>query len=193
MTADEIYSRARASYTTLVVFTDAEWHAFQQQTQIRYLARKEHFLRQGSVCTHCAYVAQGYVRHYYLVDGKEVTNDFNFENMATGGYQSLMTQTPVRFNIVAMEPTTLITFTRPTLLDLFEHYPNWQKLGRLMMEGMFNRKTLREESFLLDTPEERYQQLIIRQPFILQRVPLVYIASYLGITPETLSRIRRRK
>ncbi|PSR53498.1 Crp/Fnr family transcriptional regulator [Adhaeribacter arboris] len=193
MTDDEIYAQARKSYARLVVFTNEEWQAFRERTLIRYLNRKEHFLRQDAVCLHCAYVAKGYVRHYYLVEGKEVTNDFNFEHMSTGGYQSFITQMPVRFNIVAMEPTTLVTFNRSTILDLYERYPNWQKLGRLVIEGLFNRKTLREESFLLDTPEDRYRQLLQRQPFILQRVPLVYIASYLGITPETLSRIRARK
>src|SRR3712207_33723 len=126
----ELFQRARRQYSTLVPFTDQEWFAFRERAQVRHLPKKEHFLRQGAICMQCAYIAQGYVRHYYLIDGKEVTNDFNFEGMSTGGYHSFISQTPARFNIVAMENTILLTFTRETLLLLYEQYPAWQKLGR---------------------------------------------------------------
>ncbi|QHT67711.1 Crp/Fnr family transcriptional regulator [Rhodocytophaga rosea] len=186
-------AKARSYLDKIVPLSDEEWEAFASEAKVKTLQKKEHFLRQGEICTQCAIIIQGYVRHYYLVDGREVSNDFNFESMATGAYHSYMAILPARFNIVSMEPVTLVCFSRSLLLHLFDQYPKWQKIGRIMIEGMFNRKTLREESFLLDSPEIRYRNLLEKYPQMLQRVPLLHIASYLGITPETLSRIRSKQ
>jgi CRP/FNR family transcriptional regulator, anaerobic regulatory protein len=189
----EALVKARSYLSKIVNLSDEEWEAFAREATLKTLQKKEHFLRQGEVCTQCAIIIKGYVRHYYLVDGREVSNDFNFESMATGAYHSFISLIPSRFNIVAMEPVTLVCFGRTLLLRLFDQYPAWQKLGRMMIEGMFNRKTLREESFLLDSPEVRYRSLLEKYPEMLQRVPLLHVASYLGITPETLSRIRSKQ
>ena len=193
LSTSEALAKARSYLSKIVYFSDEEWEVFAREAKVKTLQKKEHFLRQGEVCTQCAVIVQGYVRHYYLVDGREVSNDFNFESMATGAYHSFMTRLPARFNIVAMEPVTLVCFSRALLLRLFDQYPAWQKIGRMVIEGMFNRKTLREESFLLDSPEVRYRNLEEKYPEMLRRVPLLYIASYLGMAPETLSRIRSKQ
>lgn len=168
------------------------WEMFRLHARYKTLRRREHFLRQDEVCRHLGIITEGYVRHYYLVDGEEVTNDFNFENMITGGYHSFSTGERARFNVVAMEDTTLIIFSYELLLRLYDRFPAWQTLGRLLLERIFNRKQLREESFLLDSAEDRYRKILQTQPEMLQRVPLQYLASYLGVKPETLSRIRAR-
>ena len=99
-------------------------------------------------------------------------------------------QQPSRFNVVAMKDVELYTIGRDDLYRLFDQYPSLQKLGRILMEMMFIRKELREASFLLDTAEQRYADLLAQNDQIVQRVPLKYLASYLGMTAETLSRIR---
>lgn len=132
------------------------------------------------------------MRLYYTVDGEEVTKDFNFENIFCGSYASFSLQQPSRFNIVAMEDVELYTFGRDDLYRLFEEYAVLQKVGRLWMEMMFIRKELREASFLLDSAEQRYNNLLQADDQMLRRVPLKYVASYLGMTAETLSRIRSR-
>jgi CRP-like cAMP-binding protein len=144
------------------------------------------------VCRQLGLIVKGYVRLFYQVDGEEITKDFNFENWICGSYASFSLQQPSRFNIVAMEDTELYLLGRDELYRLFDSYPNIQKLGRLQIEKMFIRKEQREASFLLDTAEQRYRNLLEQEPQMVRRVPLKYLASYLGMTAETLSRVRRQ-
>lgn len=166
------------------------WKDFKKILTTKTLKRKEHFLRQGEVCKQIGFIVKGYLRVYFLVDGEDITKDFNFENSFTGSYASFNMQEPSRFNVVAMEDVTLYTFTRDPLFTLYDKHPAIQKVGRLSIEHMYVRKELRENSFLLDTAEQRYEGLLKQYPGISNRVPLKYMASYLGITAETLSRIR---
>lgn len=172
-----------------VALEEGAWEELHKSLTLKQVKRKEHFLRQGEVARYIGLVTKGYARLYYLQDGKEITKDFNFENFFCGSYASFSLQQPSRFNVVAMEDLTLILLHRD-IFNLFDKYPGLQKFGRLMMERMFIRKELRESSFLLDSAEERYEELRTQFPGIELRVPQKYLASYLGITPETLSRIR---
>ncbi|WP_276133268.1 Crp/Fnr family transcriptional regulator [Polluticoccus soli] len=183
---DNLYSYI----TSQVPLTDEAWHDMQSILAPRQLRKKEHFLRQDEVCKYLGFITEGYVRLYYLVDGVEVTKDFNFENWFCGSLASFSLQQPSRFNIVAMEPVTLLQTSRDNFYRTIDKHPALQKLARLHLERMFIYNEQRETTFLLDTPEQRYRDLLSRQPGILQRIPLKYIASYLGIAPETLSRIR---
>ena len=180
----------RAFIEKRVSLEEAAWQEMQAFLKVKELKRKDHFLKQGEVCRHIGFIVKGYVRLYFLVDGEEVTKDFNFENAFCGSYASFSLQQPSRFNVVAMENTTLYLLGRDELFSLYEKYPSMQKFGRLAVEHMFIRKELREASFLLDSAEERYHQAIANEPQLLQRVPLKYLASYLGVTAETVSRIR---
>jgi CRP-like cAMP-binding protein len=189
----EAFARAESFVRRITNIADDEWQMFVSGARIRYIRKKEHFLKQDQVCRYIGIITEGCVRHYYLVNGEEITNDFNFEDMVTGGYRSFSTGDPSRFNVVAMEDTTMVTFTRSHLHHLYEMSRSWQTIGRILLENIFNRKQLREESFLLETPAMRYERLLETSPWILNRVPLGYIASYLGMKQETLSRIRAKK
>lgn len=183
----------RSFFEKQVTLEDEAWLELRDTISLRELKKKAHFLHQGEICSQIGFIIKGYVRLYFLRDGEEITKDFNFENSFCGSYASFSLQQPSRFNVVAMEHVTLYTFKRDTLFSLFDRYPSLQKLGRLSMEYMFIQKEMREASFLLDTAEQRYHALLLQHPGIQQRVPLKYLASYLGVTPETLSRIRAIK
>lgn len=180
-------------FETQVALDDETWEAVRRVIALKEIKRKDHFLQQGDICKHLGFIVKGYVRLYYLKEGSEITKDFNFENSFCGSYASFSLGQPSRFNVVAMENVKLYTIGRADLFRLFDTYPSLQKLGRLNMEHMFIRKEMREASFLLDSAEQRYQELLHQFPKIQQRVPLKYLASYLGITAETLSRIRAYK
>ncbi|MCE3283568.1 MAG: cyclic nucleotide binding regulatory protein [Chitinophagaceae bacterium] len=182
----------RSFIDSLVSLQGEEMEALQGILTHKTLKKKEYFLRQGQVCRQLGLIVKGYVRLFYQVDGEEITKDFNFENWICGSYASFSLQQPSRFNIVAMEDTELYLLGRDELYRLFDSYPNIQKLGRLQIEKMFIRKEQREASFLLDTAEQRYRNLLEQEPQMVRRVPLKYLASYLGMTAETLSRVRRQ-
>jgi CRP-like cAMP-binding protein len=182
----------RAYFQKQVPMEDAVWQELQKVITHKALKKKEHFLREGEVCRQLGFITKGYVRLYFLTDGEEVTKDFNFENSFCGSYASFRLQQPSRFNIVAMEDLSLYALGHDDLFRLYDEYPIVQKLGRLAMENMFIRKEMREASFLLDSAEQRYNDLLLQHPGITQRIPLKYLASYLGITAETLSRLRRK-
>jgi CRP-like cAMP-binding protein len=183
----------RKQVEKVVKMGDAEWEAFGRILKPKGLKKHAHFLEQGQVCRQMVYIVKGYVRFYFLVGWEEVTKEFSFENGFRGSHASFISGNPSRFNVKAMEDLSLLTLDRPQLLKLIDQYPVWGKFVLFSVENLFIRKENREASFLLDSPEERYERLLSEQKEMLQRVPLKYIASYLGLSAETLSRIRARQ
>lgn len=157
---------------------------------IKELQIGEYFFNEGMWAKEIAYVFKGYLRKYYLKEGKELTDFFYFENSFTADLPSIIRNVPcVAFN-VAMEQTMLVTFSYYEIDKLSAKYPKIDHLLRTNIERTFITFHEKSASFVLQTPKERYQQLISAYPQILQRVTQYHIASYLGITPQHLSRLR---
>lgn len=129
---------------------------------------------------------------YYAVDDREHVAGFFIEDTTFSDYQSFLTRQPSRMYIQALEDTEVIDISYDAAQYLYRHVPEAEKLGRLLAEYLFILLSNRNSSLLLDTPEERYKKLVAQRPYLFQRVPKYMIASYLGITPEVLSRIRAR-
>ncbi|QMU28138.1 Crp/Fnr family transcriptional regulator [Adhaeribacter radiodurans] len=166
--------------------------AFENIIRQRTLQKNEYFLREGEVCQKIAFIEKGSVRLYYDVEGKEICKDFLFENALIGSFASFLSQMPSGVNIAAMEETLLLELEYQDVMHLFATYSSWQKLGHIIVQDQFVRAECREASLLKDPPEVRYKNLIEEHPKVFKRVPLQYIASYLSITPETLSRYRSK-
>lgn len=182
----------RTIASNLVNISDNDWEAMRQILKPKTIKRNDHFLIQGEVCRQMGFITQGYFRLYFLRDDEEITKDFCFENTFCGSYASFTSGAPSRFNVKAMEDAIIFTLDRQKFLDLTDKYPAWQKFIRISVENLFVRKELREASFLLDSAEERYEAIHEENKEMIHRVPLKYIASYLGVSAETLSRIRAR-
>lgn len=152
----------------------------------------DYFLRPGKTCRSIAFIEAGLLRLYYLNDGKEITNCFCKENTLTTSYSSLITQKESEIAIQAIEDSTLIILSNESLQKLYNRSPFWQQLGRLAAENEYM-TTEGHHRFLRDlSATERYKEVIEQESELLQRVPLNYLATYLQITPETLSRIRNK-
>lgn len=159
---------------------------------VRKLSLGDFFLREGSVCKSIGFIESGLVRLYYLNDGKEITNCFCKEHTLTTSYSSLITGQESDIAIQAVEETQLIILPYEALQLLYEQNLFWQQVGRLAAESEII-TTECHSRFLRDlSATERYLQILENESELLQRVPLNYLATYLQVTPETLSRIRNK-
>lgn len=173
-------------------YTPKVFEAALPYLSIKELAANEYFLSPGNTCRNIAFVESGLLRQYYLHQGKEVTNCFCKENTIATSYKSLVTQQESDLIIQAVEPCRLIVLSYESLQTLYEQELFWQQVGRLAAEQEYV-TTACHHRFLKDlSATERYQQMLEEQNSLIQRVPLTYLASYLQIAPETLSRIRKK-
>ena len=157
-----------------------------------FLKAGEYLLETGKICRQIAFIENGLMRLYYLHDGKEITNCFCRESSLTCSYKSLITQEESDIAIQAVEDATLYVFSYDALQELYQKDLFWQQVGRIAGEGEYI-VAEKHRRFLTDfSATERYQQILENDPDLLQRVPLHYLASYLQIAPETLSRIRKK-
>lgn len=160
--------------------------------EVIHLKRKKLVLQEGEVCKHLYFVLSGTIRYFYMVDGEEVTGQFFFENGWYSDLGSFLSAEPTIQNIQALENTTLIQISKINLYELYDQVPVFERFGRLLAEYSFLGIRGRYEKLSLLTPEEHYLKLITERPKVIERVPLKYIASFLGIKAESLSRIRKR-
>ena len=159
---------------------------------IQNLEAGEFFLPHGKVCKYVGFIETGLLRLYYLNDGKEVTHCFCRENTMTTSFRSMITQQESDIAIQAIEASRLIVLSYDSLQKLYEKNLFWQQLGRLVVEDEYI-TTVKHNRFLSDlSATERYLQILAHDQELLQRVPLNYLATYLQLAPETLSRIRNK-
>jgi len=147
----------------------------------------------GFTCRTIYIVAKGLARIFYYKDGIDVTESFALEQQVIVRVESLFTGRPSRKGIQAVENTVFVAIDAAALFRLYDVYPAIERLFRKIFEAAHVDTVNRLESLQFHTAEERYQALLTENPEIIQRIPLKYIASYLGITQVSLSRIRARQ
>lgn len=179
-------------YNLLPNITEAEWQALQDCLTIRHLKKGDVLVKEGSVCNAVSFINKGLLRFYMLVDGKEVCTGFFVENQYASAYESFLTRQPYTDIIDALEDTELLELNYNQMQYLYANHPVFQVFGRKMAEYLFIFISKRNNALQLLTPEQRYQRLIAQNSALLQRVPQYMLASYIGVTPEHLSRIRRK-
>lgn len=147
----------------------------------------------GHTCRTIYFVKSGSVRIHYYKDEIDITESFEFENAFVARAESLFTGKPSRKAIQAIEDTTLIAIDSSKLFQLFDRHPDLERLFRKIIEVSYVNTVNRIESLQFNTAEERYRLLLHSAPDVLKRVPLKFVASFLGITQVSLSRIRAIK
>ncbi|MGD1839363.1 MAG: Crp/Fnr family transcriptional regulator [Thermonemataceae bacterium] len=175
-----------------ISLTSEEYDYFYQQLTIKKVKKKEKLLQEGEICTHAFYLLEGCIRYYTVVEGEEHTGQFFFEGSWYSDYDSFLSQMPSKQYIETLEKTKVAMLSKKTLEHLYTKIPKFERFGRLMAERAYLGARKKNETLTLLSAEERYLHLIQQRPKVVERVPQHYIASYLGIKPPSLSRIRKR-
>lgn len=173
--------------------SDAALNALSEALQRVQLKKTDNLLTEGSICRNMYFLENGCIRGYYLLDGKEVTHWFAFENDFVTSFHSFITETSSIENIQLLEDSVLWSISRESLYRLYDKFPEIERLGRMACEKYYIRLEERYVNAQFKTAAELYKQMVEANPQFLQRVSLGHIASYLGISQETLSRIRSKK
>lgn len=174
--------------------TEKESELILERFQPVMLKKKEHLLRAGEVCKFEGFITEGCVRTYYIDEnGDEVTLSFAFEEWWVGDIASFNTHTPSCMYIQALENATVYQIDFESKEKLYAEIPALERLFRLLVQRSLTALQNRLIATVSKPAEERYHELISKYPQLPQRVAQRYIASYLGISPEFLSKIRARK
>lgn len=149
-------------------------------------------VHQGKICRLCFFVLKGCLRQYIVEDGIEKTIAFYTEEQAINFFTSKTSQTPAASSLVTLEDALVLVGNPEEEMEMYAKFPKLEKIAQLMTEQEFGKTQDAFAGFITSSPEQRYLNLMQERPDLIQRVPQRLLASYLGMTPESLSRIRKR-
>lgn len=173
-------------------FSENDLTPFLDKIKTRQFKANELIIAKGQVENYLSFVDEGMVRYYVVAKDKEITIDFAFKNSFYCAYDSFYNRSKTEIYIEALTNCQLYSIAYQDLQDLYQNCEITKKLGRLATEYLLSKKVKREINLLTKSPQERYEELLKEQPKFILQIPLKFIASYLGVVPETLSRIRKR-
>lgn len=166
---------------------------FMELMSTKIVKKNDFLISEGTVCDFLGIISAGSMRSFVQNDEQEFNNDFYFENDFVSAYNSFLTRRPNGCNIQALTDTEIYFLNYNQLNTLLQEDAEWMKLGKYVSDFFYIKKCERETSLLKNSATERLDLLLENFPGIEQRVPQYHIASYLGIKPETLSRIKSAK
>jgi CRP-like cAMP-binding protein len=156
----------------------------------KVMVKNEFLLTEGKICRHLYFLETGAVRGFYNLNGKDMTHWFVFENDFVTSFHSIITGKPAVENIQLLEGCVLWAISKNNITALFDQHHEIERLVRIACEKYYIRLRERYVNVQFKTAKELYKNLLAQSPHILERIPLGCIVSYLGISQETLSRIR---
>lgn len=174
------------------LLTPQEIQLILDNSKIKHFKKGEFLLKEGQVSQNCYFVLQGLIREFHLQEGEEKTTAFYLEQDAVNAFSSALEKAPAQQNLIAAEDTWTTVGTQSLELAMCQQIPRLEHIIRKEVEKNTGKLQREFAHFISSSPAQRYQNLLDTKPDLFQRVPQHQIASYLGITPESLSRLRKR-
>ncbi len=187
-----MYHQLHQSISQFIDTSEEEMAYLEKAFTLREVPKKCKLVEEGQVSQELYFINKGLIRLFYSKEGEKITGFIFSENLFSSSYDSFLTQTPSTQTLETIEDCELLVITKDGMDRLYEQIPSMQIFTRKMAEQRFINAQRILSSFILDSPEERYRKFEAANKDLLQRVPQHIIASFLGITPVSLSRIRKR-
>lgn len=159
---------------------------------IKKLKKGDYLVKEGQLNSDTFFVAEGCVRQFKLINGNDITTNFFTEEQWIISLENFEAKTPSPYNLVCIEDTAVVIGDEQKAQELFKQFPRLETVSRQIMENVFFEQQNLMASYITDKPEQRYLKLLETRPDISQRVPQYDIATYIGVKPESLSRIRSK-
>jgi CRP-like cAMP-binding protein len=184
----------KAYLDQIATISEQDWDFFTSKLQRRTLPKKTVFLKINEIENHISFIESGVVRLFIPKENpeKEITFGFSFKNQFISAYDSFLTQQPSLYQLQTLIETTVLSISYNDLQEVYKKTTIGNLIGRLTAERLFLIKSKREQNLLNLSAEERYVILFKERPELLKIIPLKYISSYIGVTAQALSRIRKR-
>ena len=184
----------KAYLDQIAAISGSDWDFFNSKLSRRIIKKKAVFLKLDEIENHISFIESGVVRLYIPKENpeKEITFGFSFKNQFISAYDSFLTRKPSAYQLQTLTETTILSISYNDLQEVYKTTQIGNLIGRLTAEGLFLIKSKREQNLLNLTAEERYIRLFKERPELLKIIPLKYISSYIGVTAQALSRIRKR-
>ncbi len=179
-------------FSAFTRFTRDELAVLTDSMAIAYFEKGSFIVKEGQHNTNTFFVLHGLVRQYQLIDGEEIITNFFSEGQWIISLTGFSKDTAAKDYLVCVEDTAVVVGDEQKAQALFTAFPRFETLSRAVLETEFAAQQRKLRDYMTATPEQRYLQLLTANPNILQRVPQYQIASYIGVKPESLSRIRKR-
>ncbi|MDX1660774.1 MAG: Crp/Fnr family transcriptional regulator [Gemmatimonadota bacterium] len=187
----DLYPRLRRALARWSDLPNPQWEELASIFRERQVPAGAYLLRPGDEDYDLMFVGEGLLRIYYIgEEGREWNKAFPAEGGFAGPLATALLGEPSRYGIQALEPSRLLAARYADYFELLESHPAFDRLGRRIVEWVLGQRELRERSLLQDGAAERYAEFRARHPELIGRVPQYHVASYLGVTEVTLSRLR---
>lgn len=180
------------TYFEKMGFSENQLTPFLKCIKMRQYKANELIISKGQIENYLSFIDVGIVRYFVVANDKEITIDFAFNRTFYCAYDSFYDRSDTDIYIEALTDVQLYSISHKDLQNLYTNCEITKILGRLATENLLSKKVKREINLLTKSPQERYEELLREQPKYILQIPLKFIASYLGVVPETLSRIRKR-
>lgn len=179
-------------FLKLTNLTTDEIRVLTESMVVKKINKNEYLVKEGQFTNDTYFVLEGCIRQYQILDGNDITTNFYTEEQWIISLDGFEDKTASKYNLVCMEDTAVVIGDEEKAQKIFKQFPRLETTSRQIMETVFKEQQDLITSYITDKPEQRYLRLLETRPDIFQRVPQYDIASYIGVKPESLSRIRKK-